>query len=330
MTPTVTVTPTPTPTSSPSPSSLINNLPDLNDIPDPGSLVTFVQESWVPALGTLLAIVLIVAAALALRKLTHRLITRVTGRMAEGVMPDRLRNKSPTVTESSPALLSERRRQRAETMGSVLRSLTSIVIIGTAALMVIDRLGMNLAPLLTSVSILGVALGFGAQELIKDFFAGMFMLLEDQYGVGDVIDLGSATGTVEAVTLRVTRLRDPDGRVWYVRNGTVTRVGNESQGWARAVMDVPVDNHADAAKVKQVLMQAAKELWEDPAYHQTVIFEEPQVWGFEGLSETAIVFRITVKTDPLQRAALTRKLRRRVKAALDSADIAIVAESSAP
>ncbi|WP_204023513.1 mechanosensitive ion channel family protein [Sinosporangium siamense] len=290
--------------------------------------MTYVQEAWVPALGSLLAIVLIVTAALVLRRLTHRLITRVTARMAEGVMPDRLRNKTPTVSESSPALLSERRRQRAETMGSVLRSLTSIVIIGTAALMVIDRLGMNLAPVLTSVSILGVALGFGAQELVKDFFAGMFMLLEDQFGVGDVIDVGSATGTVEAVTLRVTRMRDADGRVWYVRNGTITRVGNESQGWARALVDVPVANHSDAARVKELLVEAAKELWEDPAYHETVIFEEPQVWGFEGLSDTAIIFRVTAKTDPLHRAALARELRERVKRVLDAHDIAIVAESS--
>jgi small conductance mechanosensitive channel len=220
-------------------------------------------------------------------------------------------------------LLTERRRQRAETMRSVLRSITSIVILGTATMMILAKFGMNLAPLLTSVGILGVAVGFGAQELVRDFISGIFMLLEDQYGVGDVIDAGSATGTVEAVTLRITRLRDTDGRVWYVRNGTITRVGNESQGWSRAAVDVPVSYTADIPAVREILEQVADEIWSDPSFRDSVIVEEPQVWGIEQISDTAVIFRISAKTLPSKQAQVARELRLRVKSALDRASIPI-------
>ena len=106
--------------------------------------------------------------------------------------------------------------------------------------MMLSELGVNVAPIIASAGILGIALGFGAQSLVKDFLSGIFMIFEDQYGVGDVVDLGEAIGTVEAVSLRVTRLRDVNGTVWYVRNGEILRVGNMSQNWARTVLDVGV------------------------------------------------------------------------------------------
>ncbi|MFC7649049.1 mechanosensitive ion channel family protein [Streptosporangium lutulentum] len=168
-----------------------------------------------------------------------------------------------------------------------------------------------------------MAIGFGAQELVKDFIAGMFMLLEDQYGVGDVIDAGAAIGTVEAVTLRITRLRDIDGRVWYVRNGTITRVGNESQGWSRAAVDVPVAYTSDIPAVREILEEVTNEIWADPAYRDSVIVEEPQVWGIEQISDTAIIFRISAKTLPSKQAQVARELRIRVKSALDRASIPI-------
>jgi small conductance mechanosensitive channel len=152
----------------------------------------------------------------------------------------------------------------------------------------------------------------------------MFMLLEDQYGVGDVIDTGAAVGTVEAVTLRVTRLRDADGRVWYIRNGTITRVGNESQGWSRAYMDVPVSYTSDITTVRVLLEHVAEEIWADVELRETMLVEQPKVYGVEQLSDSTLVFRLSAKTLPARQSEVARELRLRVKAALDAADITMV------
>ncbi|MEV4455751.1 mechanosensitive ion channel family protein [Microbispora sp. NPDC049633] len=274
----------------------------------------------------LLLIALILAGALVIRNVVHRLITRLTVRASVGVLPERLRGRAVlTSTEAAAAIMTERRRARAETMGSVLRSLASVVILGTAALMIFAKLGVELAPLLTSVGIIGVAVGFGAQELVKDFIAGMFMLLEDQYGVGDVIDTGVAVGTVEAVTLRITRLRDADGKVWYVRNGTITRIGNESQGWSRALVDVPVPYDSDVATVRDLLTNIVHDMWEDPEYRDTVIVEEPQVFGLESVSGSSVIFRVTAKTVPARHLEVARELRLRVKRAFDDKSLTFAA-----
>ncbi|RJL22836.1 mechanosensitive ion channel family protein [Bailinhaonella thermotolerans] len=243
-------------------------------------------------------------------------------------MPKRFRRRVPELGEGGPILLTERRRQRTETLGSVLRSIASILILGTAVLMMLQRLGFNLAPLLASASVVGVAVGFGAQNIVKDFLAGVFMLLEDQYGVGDVIDVGQAKGTVEAVSLRITRLRDINGAVWYVRNGEITRVGNESQGWARAVLDIPVAYTADVSRVREVLRETAVRMWEDEAYHGAVILEEPEVWGVEALSTDSVVMRVVVKTVPLKQWEVARELRVRVKQALDEEGFAVAAAAT--
>ncbi|MEV0998570.1 mechanosensitive ion channel family protein [Nonomuraea sp. NPDC050202] len=284
----------------------------------------FNNAAWAPLAAMLVVVFLILVFAIVLRNVAHRVITRVVNRAATGgSLTSRFRKG--VATDGIDALLHERRKQRAETMGSVLKHIASVVILGTAVLTVLDRLTIPIAPLLTSVGILGVAIGFGAQELVKDFIAGMFMLLEDQYGVGDVIDAGPAVGTVEAVTLRVTRLRDVDGRVWYVRNGTITRVGNESQGWSRAFMDVPVAYDADVVTVRVLLEHVAEEIWADPELREVKIVEQPQVFGVEQLSDSSLVFRITAKTLPSAQAEVSRELRLRVKTALDGAGISMVA-----
>ncbi|MGP3915746.1 mechanosensitive ion channel family protein [Nonomuraea sp. 10N515B] len=283
----------------------------------------FGNAPWAGLVSSAIVIVLIVVLAFVIRKIAHKVIARVVSRAATGgSLTNRFRRAA--ATDGIDALLHERRKQRAETMGSVLKHVASIVIMGTAALTVLERLTVPIAPLLTSVGILGVAIGFGAQELVKDFIAGMFMLLEDQYGVGDVIDVGPAVGTVEAVTLRVTRLRDVDGRVWYVRNGTITRVGNESQGWSRAYMDVPVPYDTDVVTVKVLLEHVAEEIWADSELREAKIVEQPQVFGVEQLSDSSLVFRITAKTLPSAQAEVARQLRLRVKAALDAAGVTMV------
>ncbi|MGW4471011.1 mechanosensitive ion channel family protein [Nonomuraea sp. NPDC004354] len=324
---TPTPSPTQTPTASFDPASVVNDISkacESDTIFCQGLRDFLPGGTWAPILASVITIVLILVLAVVVRNLTHRLITRVVNRAtASAAITGRLRRGQ--ATDGIDALLNERRKQRAETMGSVLRHVASIVIMGTAILTVLDRLTIPIAPLLTSVGILGIAIGFGAQELVKDFIAGMFMLMEDQYGVGDVIDAGAAIGTVEAVTLRVTRLRDADGRVWYIRNGTITRVGNESQGWSRAYVDVPVAYDADVPAVRDLLKRVADELWDEPEYRESVIVEEPAVYGIEQISDTSVIFRVSAKTLPSRQAEVARELRMRVKAALDGAGIALAA-----
>ncbi|MFJ2033451.1 mechanosensitive ion channel family protein [Streptosporangium sp. NPDC087985] len=324
--------PAPTPTDSPAVEDLINKGASLFKGCENGGGVlcglvqSFLPAAWAPVVAGALAIVLVVLIALVLRNVANRMITRVVRRASSssgGSIAGRLRGKQTVTLEGLDAVAAERRRQRAETIGSVLRPVASIVILGTAALTVLERLSVPIAPLLTSVGIVGVAIGFGAQELVKDFIAGMFMLLEDQYGVGDVIDVGTAVGTVEAVTLRITRLRDSDGRVWYVRNGTISRVGNESQGWSRATVDVPVAYASDIPAVRDLLKNVVEDMWNEDTYRDSVMVEEPQVWGIEQISNTAIVFRISAKTIPARQAEVARELRVRIKSALDQASIPI-------
>jgi small conductance mechanosensitive channel len=188
--------------------------------------------------------------------------------------------------------------------------------------MVLSEVGMDVAPILASAGVLGLAIGFGAQNLVKDFLSGVMMMVEDQYGVGDAVDLGEAVGTVEHVGLRVTRVRDVDGTVWYVRNGEILRVGNQSQNWARTVLDINVGYREDLVRVRRVLEEVAHGLWEDEDYSGVVI-EEPEVWGVENLSPDGVVMRVTLKTAPMEQWQVAREMRARIKARFDHEGIEI-------
>ena len=185
-----------------------------------------------------------------MRRAVDRLVRPVRGGVPRILRPFKERIEASAFIEST-GLLSERRAQRAATIGSVIKSVISIIILVIALMTILAELRIDLAPFIAGTSIVGVALGFGAQNIVKDFLSGMFMMLEDQYGVGDTIDFEKASGTVEAVGLRVTRLRDVNGTVWYVRNGEVVRVGNKSQGFAQVVLDVPIDAWADVAPARR-------------------------------------------------------------------------------
>ncbi len=263
-------------------------------------------EGWAHVVGSILLVVVLAVVA---RWLLHRVVDRLVRRAEIGVLPDRIQWLGSDNYQ-------QRKVQRARTMGTVLKSVVSIVVFVIATLMVLSKLGQNIAPLLASAGILGVALGFGSQSLVKDFLSGMFMLFEDQYGVGDVIDVGEASGTVEAVSLRVTRLRDVNGTVWYVRNGEIPRVGNMSQNWARSVLDVGIGYHADLAKVRRVLQEVAHDLWEDEDF-KGLIIEEPEVWGVESLTPDGVTMRVTLKTAPLEQWNIARQMRERIKARFD-------------
>ncbi len=269
-------------------------------------------------------VLLVVVFAVLVRVLLHRLIDRAVRGATEGV-PGMLRplpvGGLAAVLEST-ALLSERRAQRAGTIGSLLRSIASAVVFAVAFTTILGELGFDLAPVLASAGIVGVAVGFGAQNLVKDFLSGIFMILEDQYGVGDVIDAGEASGSVEAVGLRTTRLRDVEGTVWHIRNGEILRVGNKSQGWARALLDIPVAFDSDVPRVRALVKEVADSVWQDPEFEGKVL-EEPEVWGVEAIRNDGLVIRLVVKTAPLEQWDIARELRQRVKAAFDEAGIEV-------
>ncbi|QBX54331.1 mechanosensitive ion channel family protein [Nocardioides seonyuensis] len=277
--------------------------------------------------GTPLVLIGLLLLGLVGRWLLHRLIDRLVRRAEVGVLPDRLGRvvlggkvgERISRTETAGAT---RRIQRAQTMGSLLKSIISGVVFAVVVTMMLSEVGADIGPILASAGILGVALGFGAQSLVKDFLSGIFMIFEDQYGVGDVVDLGEASGTVEAVSLRVTRLRDVNGTVWYVRNGEIIRVGNMSQNWARTVLDVTVDYGEDLVHVRRVLEEVAHSVWEDPEFEGLVI-EEPEVWGVESLAYEGVVVRVTLKTAPMEQWAVARALRERIKARFDHEEISI-------
>ena len=266
-----------------------------------------------------LRIILILVVAFLVRYLTRRLIDRITtlpgssGKIPALLKP--LRERAPDVL--GPAVV-ERRRQRAKTIGSVLRSMSTFLIYGLAFILVLGELGVDLAPIITTAGILGVAIGFGAQNLVRDFLSGMFMMIEDQYGVGDVVDIGPATGTVEAVGLRITTLRDLQGTVWYVRNGEVLRVGNSSQGFAVAVVDVPLGYSADVDLATTVLMGAANKATQSEPLSVNVL-EPPEMLGVEKVTPEGIELRLTVKVRPGKQWAVQRALRGQLLGALEEA-----------
>ena len=216
----------------------------------------------------------------------------------------------------------ERSKQRARTLDAVLRSVSAFVIYGLALLLALAQLDINLGPLIAGAGVAGIALGFGAQALVRDFLSGTFMLLEDQYGVGDVVNVGEATGTVEAVSLRTTRLRDVRGVVWHVPNGEIRRVGNLTQLWARVVLDIEVAYDTDLDLAARVIKEAADGLWREQVEDATIL-EEPEVWGVEQFGENSIAIRLAAKVEPAEQWKAARVIRRRIKEAFDREGIEI-------
>ncbi len=212
---------------------------------------------------------------------------------------------------------------RAETLGHVLRSVVLVVIWTFAALIVLGEIGVNLGPLIAGAGIAGIALGFGAQSAVKDFLSGLFMLIEDNYGVGDVIDFGEATGTVEKVSLRSTTLRDKHGTVWHVPNGQINRVANYSQLWSVALLEVEVAYDTDLRRAMSVMQRVADEMWEDPEWGGDELAETPRVLGVQNLGDSGIALRVVVKTEPSVQWSVERELRLRIKEAFDAAAIEI-------
>lgn len=277
----------------------------------------FTVDFW---LDKPLRIFLIIVGATILRMVVGLAIRKITHSVAKGtklrVIPTLDERTRRTTWISSNSVGNSRQSQRARTVGSVLRSVSSIAIWMVAIVMIISELGFNIAPVIASAGILGVALSFGAQSLVKDFLSGIFIVAEDQLGIGDVVDLGEASGTVEGVGLRTTQVRDINGTLWHVRNGEILRVGNSSQGWARTNIDLPIPYDSDVDYISQVLLDAAHQALQDPELKESVM-GNPEVLGVESVTGESLTLRISVKTAPSQQWAIARVLRMALKKALD-------------
>ncbi|MCA0252341.1 MAG: mechanosensitive ion channel family protein [Actinobacteria bacterium] len=272
----------------------------------------------IPWLDKALLILLVIVVALVARWL----LVRAIGLATHGMVERARRRKAPKAAGRIIAAVTgaddERYQQRAATMGSLLRSVVAVGVFTITVLTILAIFEVPLGPLLATAGVGGVALGFGAQSLVRDFLSGMFMIMEDQYGVGDTIDTGQVIGTVEEVSLRVTRLRDSSGQVWYVRNGEILRVGNQTQGWSTAIADVPIGNDEDAAKALAILQSVADSIGADEEFAD-VLIESPTVVGVDAVTSAGTTLRITAKTAPNQQWGVKRALLQRSLEALGEA-----------
>lgn len=291
---------------------------------DPSSVGSWVD--WFT--GTPLRLLLTALVGLVVLVVLRRMVKTVTDHLAEGSLMDRrgLRtlaasNVGSAVLQTSP-LAAARRAQRARTIGSVLRSTASLVVGAIVVLMMLDEVGVNIMPLVASAGVAGVALGFGAQSLVKDFLSGMFMLFEDQYGVGDTITVGDVSGTVEAVALRITKVRDGAGTLWYVRNGEILRVGNRTQGWGCATVEVGLEVDANLEEARAALTRAGARVVADTVL-STYLQETPRVVGIESLSAASVTLRLEVRTDPAMQWDVARALREAVRSELADAGLSL-------
>ncbi|MER5353262.1 mechanosensitive ion channel family protein [Kitasatospora sp. NPDC002551] len=283
------------------------------------------DEHWQDWLASGIRIVFIIVLALVLRAMVRKLITQLITRMIRPGESEDEPSRLGGLLANTGVVNPERRQQRAEAIGSVLRSVASFTILGTAALMVLSALGMNLAPLLASAGVAGVAIGFGARNLVTDFLSGVFMIMEDQYGVGDEIDTGVASGTVLEVGLRVTKLRGAGGEIWYIRNGEVKRIANMSQGWSTASVDVQVGYKEDLERVEALITETAEAMAKEAPYDE-LVWAPFKILGVESVAADSVVLRIEARTAPGKSLSVARALRQRVKRVLDEAGIKVKEE----
>ena len=296
----------------------------LFDLTDGNRLVSQLVDS-------LVRVVIVLVVAWVVAALARRYFARLVARM---VAPDRTlaSRQLARISDRASAVVAEpigitdepdpRRQARLTSISAVVGSTTAVVVWSMALVIALGELGVELGPMIAGLGIAGVALGFGAQSLVKDCIAGLFMLVEDQYGIGDVVDLDEATGVVERISLRTTVLRGLDGTVWHVPNGEVRRVGNMSQLWSVALVDVDVAYDSDLAAARQVIVDRATEVCGREEWVDSVL-DEPKLLGVEALGADGITFRMTIKTVPGAQWGLQRALREELKNALDDAGIEI-------
>lgn len=279
------------------------------------------SEDLTNAVSTGLRILAILVVAGIVRWIAHRAISRATRRMNATFTGEGL---TSTIAGSLGNPSRGRSEARAATIEVMANSLVTALIGSITLLTVLSELGINLAPLLAGAGIAGIALGFGAQSVVKDVLAGFFILAEDQFGVGDIIEVGAVGGTVEKISLRATQIRDLNGTVWHLPNGTILQVGNKSQGWARAVVEVTIGLNSDIAAARQIMLEVATSMAEEEAWAEAMrIDDAPDDQGVSALTPAGATLRLVVTTEPKSQWKVERELRQRIKEAFDRTGISL-------
>jgi small-conductance mechanosensitive channel len=285
------------------------------------SMVCCGDGSFFSTWGTLIRVISYVLGGVLLRWILLVVIRHTVDQIVTGVK--KRQNVDDTQSIQASPLTAVRVVQRTRTLGSVLSNITTVVIVVIVLASVLSEVAPNVTSSLALLTAaLGAGLGFGAQNIVKDILNGLFMVVEDQLGVGDVVDVGPATGVVETVGIRITTLRDVNGTLWFVRNGEILRVGNMSQGWARVVIDLAVPYDTDVRAVQERMLATATELAATPKWRSRIV-EKPELWGIESISESAVVIRVVVKTRSNARDDVSRELRGRLKASLDAMGVTL-------
>jgi len=284
----------------------------------PPDELTEMGRSFWEVWQTPISIGIILVVAVVVRIVLHFVIRRVVDQIVTGIK--RKQNVTETRALTVSPLAAVRVVQRTRTLGSVLNNVVTVLVAAVALVLVLGLLDVNVVTVLSAAGVVGAGLAFGAQNIVKDVLNGIFMIAEDQLGVGDVVDVGPATGVVENVGIRVTQIRGVHGVLWFVRNGEILRVGNMSQGWSRVVVDVAVPYAVDVDAVQSALLRAATDMAASPKWQQVVI-DEPEAWGLQSVAEEHLVLRIVAKSKPADRDNVDRELRRRFKAVADELGI---------
>jgi moderate conductance mechanosensitive channel len=272
----------------------------------------FFEGPW----GIPLQILLILVVSVIIRGVLQLVIGRVVSRVVNGVK--KRQNVADTLALQASPVHAARIVQRTRALGGVLSSVVTTVVVIAAVILIISVAAPQATAAFSLITAaLGAGLGFGAQNVVKDILNGLFMVSEDQLGVGDVVDLGPATGVVEAVGIRITQIRDVNGTLWFVRNGEILRVGNLSQGWARVIIDLAVPYEADTEAVQTAMLDTAISM-RDESKWKKLMLERPEIWGIESVSAEAVVIRLVVKVRSGSKDDVARELRGRLKRALDA------------
>jgi len=297
--------------------------------PTPAPVMTVLDTAGGVAVAVgrnLLAVAVIVVVCVLIGWVLRFVIRRVVARIVRGAKSKA--NVDDTRAIDASPLAQVRVVQRTRTLGSILQNMTNIVLVIIALVLIIGVLAPGVLGSLTLLTAaLGAGLGFGAQNIVKDVLNGMFLVAEDQVGIGDVVDLGPAVGVVEYVSVRITQVRDANGTLWYVRNGEITRIGNMSMGWARAIVDIALPSDVDVEHVEQALLDAAKALAKEPKW-RTRIIDKPEMWGLESVSGETLVIRLVMNTRANAKDDVARELRMRLRAAVDALGVPLPALNS--
>lgn len=306
--------------------TLISLLAAVTPTPSADPVATTIGFFQSDAFWKIISVLCVLVGAVLVRVIAHFLVQRVVDRIVSGVK----KRQNVDDTQSLPAspITAVRVVQRTRTLGSILNNIISIFIVIVAlvvAVNIIDSTLIGSFALLTAA--LGAGLGFGAQNIVKDVLNGLFMVAEDQLGVGDVVDTGQATGVVEAVGVRVTQIRDVNGTLWFVRNGEIIRVGNMSQGWSRVIIDLAVPYETDLEQVQTTMLDTANALAASGRWRSRIL-EKPEIWGLESISAEALVVRLVIKTRTTAKDDVARELRLRLKTALDEQGVKLPALNS--